>query len=251
MDYLYDKVDLYDSLKHIMKGYGWTDHIHTVQLELNDIEGHMLRFLENHDEQRIASPEFAGDAALGKPAMVVSATLNSAPVMLYFGQEVGEDGSENPGFGKPSRTSIFDYVGVPNHQAWMNEGAFDGGQLTEEQKQLRAYYQKILKAVHKSGAFLGPYVENHYYNKAHTDGYDHRIYSFVRYDDKEVVLVVSNFEKDKNYKIDLKLDPSIVSLLQLDQDDYDLSDLLTNDTSKLHISEEIGHVSMDLKTPRI
>ena len=59
--------------------------------------------------------------------------------------------------------------------------------------------------------------------------------------------MVSNFEKDKNYKIDLKLDPSIVSLLQLEQEDYDLSDLLTNDTSKLHISEEIGHVSMDLK----
>ena len=58
---------------------------------------------------------------------------------------------------------------------------------------------------------------------------------------------VSNFEKDKNYKIDLKLDPNIVSLLQLNQDDYDLSDLLTNDTSKLHISEEIGHVLMDLK----
>jgi len=124
---------------------------------------------------------------------------------------------------------------------------YENAGLTEEQKQLRAYYQKILKAVHKSGAFLGPYVENHYYNKAHTDGYDHRIYSFVRYDDKEVVLVVSNFEKDKNYKIDLKLDPNIVSLLQLNKDDYDLSDLLTNDTSKLHISEEIGHVSMDLK----
>ena len=247
MDYLYDKVDLYDSLKHIMKGYGWTDHIHTVQQELNDIDGHMLRFLENHDEQRIASPEFAGDAEIGKPAMVVSATLNSAPVMLYFGQEVGEDGSENPGFGKPSRTSIFDYVGVPNHQAWMNEGAFDGGQLTEDQKQLRTYYQKILKAVHKSDAFLGPYIENHYYNKAHTDTYDHRIFSFVRYDDKEVVLVVSNFDKDKNYAIDLKLDPSIVSLLELKQEDYDLSDLLTDETAKLRISEGIGQLSIDLK----
>ena len=93
MDYLYDKVELYDSLKHIMKGYGWTDHIHTVQSGLKDIEHHMLHFLENHDEQRIASPEFVGRADIAKPAMVVSATISTSPTMIYFGQEVGEDGS--------------------------------------------------------------------------------------------------------------------------------------------------------------
>src|SRR5690606_39091723 len=119
MDYLYDKVDLYDGLKHIIYGYGWTDHIATVQQEMADIEHHMLHFLENHDEQRIASPEFAGNADKAKPAMVVSATLGTSPTMIYFGQEVGESAAEHAGFGSPGRTSIFDYIGVPAHQRWM------------------------------------------------------------------------------------------------------------------------------------
>ncbi|MEL6483215.1 MAG: alpha-amylase family protein, partial [Bacteroidota bacterium] len=144
MDYLYDKVELYDSLKHIIKGYGWTDHIPVVQKGMQDIEHHMLHFLENHDEQRIASPEFAGNAELAKPAMVVSATLSTSPTMLYFGQEVGEPGAEDAGFGKPSRTSIFDYIGVPHHQRWVNNKQFDGGQLSDEERQLRDFYKRLL-----------------------------------------------------------------------------------------------------------
>ena len=48
-----------------MQGYGSTDHIAPIQKAAKDIEHHMLHFLENHDEQRIASPEFAGDAFKG------------------------------------------------------------------------------------------------------------------------------------------------------------------------------------------
>jgi len=144
MDYLYDKVELYDSLKHIMKGYGWTDHIPVVQNGLQDIEHHMLHFLENHDEQRIASPEFVGNALVGKPAMVVSTTISTAPTMIYFGQEVGEPAAENAGFGKPSRTSIFDYIGVPHHQRWMNNKKFDGGRLSEAEASLRDFYKRIV-----------------------------------------------------------------------------------------------------------
>ena len=77
MDYLYDKVQLYDTLKHVMQGHGSTDHIPAIQDYLKDIEHNMLHFLENHDEQRIASPEFAGNAEKGKPAMVVSATIST------------------------------------------------------------------------------------------------------------------------------------------------------------------------------
>ncbi|RUM68325.1 MAG: alpha-amylase, partial [Sulfurovum sp.] len=132
MDYLYDKVAFYDSLKHIVKGYGWTDHIPKVQEEMADIEHQMLHFLENHDEQRLPCDDFARFAENGKPAMVVSATISTSPTMIYFGQEVGEPGSEDTGFGKPSRTSIFDYIGVPHHQRWMNHKKFDGGQLSKK-----------------------------------------------------------------------------------------------------------------------
>ena len=111
---------------------------------MKDIEHHMLQFLDNHDEQRLASPEFAGTPEKGKPLMVVSTTISSAPTMIYFGQELGEAGNENGGFGTHSRTSIFDYVGVPSHQRWMNNGKFDGGQLTDSEKSLRDFYKRLL-----------------------------------------------------------------------------------------------------------
>ncbi len=205
MDYLYDKVALYDSIKHIMKGYGWTDHIVNVQAELEDIEKHMLRFLENHDEQRIPSPDFAGSAEKGRPAMVVSATLNTAPTMIYFGQEVGEPGAENAGFGSQTRTSIFDYIGVPHFQRWVNNKKFDGGQLSESEKNLRDFYKRLLNVTINSNALIGAYKEIHMFNREHTENYDHRVFSFVRWSDDEKLIIVSNFDADKNYEFDLKI----------------------------------------------
>jgi len=246
MDYLYDKVELYDSLKHIMKGYGWTDHIHTVQHGMQDIEHHMLHFLENHDEQRIASPDFVGNAALGKPAMVVSATISSSPTMIYFGQEVGEDGSENAGFGSPTRTSIFDYVGVPAHQRWVNNKYYDGGQLSNEEKALRDFYKRLLNATITSDALMGNYREIHYFNKAQSPDYDHRIFSFVRWDEMEKLIIVANFNKEKSYNINLKLPTDMVKEWRLDTGNYKLKDLLYGSESVLKIDNTIGSFPLKL-----
>ena len=141
MDYLYDKVQLYDTLKHVMQGHGKTDNIPPIFDDLSDIEHHMLHFLENHDEQRIASPAFAGDAEKGKPAMVVSATSTTSPTMIYFGQELGEPAKEDLGFGDPTRTSIFDYGSVPSMVRWVMIKNFDGGQSTEAELELRDFYK--------------------------------------------------------------------------------------------------------------
>jgi len=247
MDYLYDKVELYDSLKHIMKGYGWTDHIHTVQSGLQDIEHHMLHFLENHDEQRIASPEFVGKAEIAKPAMVVSATISTSPTMMYFGQEVGEDGSENAGFGKPSRTSIFDYIGVPAHQRWMNNKKFDGGQLTREEKSLRNFYKRLLNFTRDSPALMGEYQETHYYNKQHTETYDHRIFSFVRWSDDEQLIIVSNFDTQKSYDINFKLPPELVAKWALDAKEYPLKEKLYEEFNPvLRIEGEVGIIPLKI-----
>lgn len=226
MDYLYDKVELYDSLKHIMKGYGWTDHIPVVQNSLKDIEHHMLRFLENHDEQRIASPEFAGDARIGKPAMVVSATLSSSPTMVYFGQEVGEPGAQDAGFGKPSRTSIFDYIGVPHHQRWMNGGKFDGGASTGEEKELRDFYRRLLNFVISSDALMGSYQDIHYHNKEHTPSYDHRVYSFVRWSGTQRLVILCNFDTEKSYELELKVPEAVIEAWELRDGEYALQEQL-------------------------
>ncbi|MEM9647358.1 MAG: alpha-amylase family protein [Bacteroidota bacterium] len=247
MDYLYDKVELYDSIKHIMKGYGWTDHIPVVQKGMADIEHHMLHFLENHDEQRIASPEFAGRAELGKPAMVVSATLSTSPTMIYFGQEVGEPGAEDAGFGKPSRTSIFDYVGVPHHQRWVNDKKFDGGQLSVDEKTLRDFYKRLLNFTSKSEALMGDYQEIHFYNKEHTEGYDHRVLSFARWSKDERLVIVSNFDTEKSYELELKLPSDLVARWDLKKDDYEMGDVLYHKVnSHLAIRNGVGFFNVEL-----
>lgn len=247
MDYLYDKVELYDSLKHIMQGHGWTDHIPKVQEGLMDIEHHMLHFLENHDEQRIASPDFAGDANRGKPAMVVSATLSTSPTMIYFGQEVGEPAEENAGFGNPTRTSIFDYIGVPNHQRWVNNKNFDGGQLSKEEKDLRDFYKRLLNFTIGSDALMGEYQDIHYYNRDHTEYYNYRVLSFVRWTDKEKLIVIANFDASETYGFELKIPEEIMKKWDLRDGSHSFIDMLYGSTKILKVTNGIGKARIDIK----
>jgi len=246
MDYLYDKVELYDSIKHIMKGYGWTDHIPVVQKGLEDIEHHMLHFLENHDEQRIASPDFVGDAQVAKPAMVVSATISTSPTMIYFGQEVGEPGAENAGFGKPTRTSIFDYIGVPHFQRWVNNKKFDGGQLSPEEAELRDFYKRLLNFTIKNDALMGEYREIHFYNKEHTEDYNHRVLSYVRWSDTQKLLIVSNFDSDENHTFQLKIPSEIIREWNLENGVYRLVDGLYGVSQNLNVIDSIGNIDVHL-----
>ncbi len=247
MDYLYDKVELYDSLKHIIKGYGWTDHIPVVQEGLKDIEHHMLHFLENHDEQRLPSAEFAGDALKGKPAMVVSATLSTAPTMIYFGQEVGEPGAENAGFGAPSRTSIFDYTGVPHFQRWVNDKKFDGGQSAPSEKALRDFYSRLLNFTIQSEALMGAYEDIHYYNKEHTPTYDHRVYSFVRWSAGERLIILSNFDSEKSYSFSLKIPPHLIEAWGFQTGEYPLEEMLYGDVKAvLEVTGGRGAIAVNL-----
>ena len=247
MDYLYDKVALYDSIKHIVKGYGWTDHLPKVQEEVQDIEHHMLHFLENHDEQRLASPEFAGTAEKGKPAMVVSATISTSPTLIYFAQEVGEPGAEDAGFGKPTRTSIFDYIGVPSLQRWMNGKKFDGGGLTDGERDLRQFYKTLLNFTLESEALMGEYREIHYFNKNHTEGYDHRIFSYVRWSQNEKLIIAANFDDERNYRMDLKVPDHVIREWKLGDGTYKMQEILEEGgKGTLRVENGSGFISIDL-----
>ena len=248
MDYLYDKVQLYDTLKHVMQGHGSTDHIPPIQNDLIDIEHHMLHFLENHDEQRIASTEFAGNAEKGKPAMVVSATISTSPTMIYFGQEVGEPGAERAGFGSPSRTSIFDYIGVLHHQRWMNNKNFDGGQSTPEEKALRDFYRRLLNFTINSSALMGNYQDIHQFNRKHTEWYNDKVLSFVRWSDDEKLIVVSNFSETDTFGFELQLPEELVQKLNLIEGNYGLKDQLYNTyQSTLKVTNNGASVRIDIK----
>ena len=248
MDYLYDKVQFYDTLKHVIQGYGKTDNIVPILDNLSDIEHHMPHFLENHDEQRVASLEFAGNADKGKPSMVVSATSTTSPTMIYFGQEVGEDASEDAGFGKPSRTSIFDYIGVPAYQRWVNNKKFDGGQLTDSEKDLRDFYKRLLNFTITSSALMGNYGDMHQYNRENTENYTDKVFSFARWSDSEKLIVVSNFDNKSSFWFNLKVPENVIKAWKLSGGEYQLEDQLYHEfSSKIIIENGIGYVDIQLK----
>ncbi len=229
MDYLYDKVGFYDTLKGVMQGKQPANTLFKAQAEVADIEQHMLHFLENHDEQRIASPDFAGNAAWGKPAMVVSNLISRSPTLLYFGQDVGEDGSENAGFGSPTRTSIFDYIGVPAHQAWMNNGKFDGANLTPEQAQLRQYYIAIMELNGLPAVVAGDMAP------LMVTGSD-RVVGFVRTLGQQSLWVLSNFSQQAQ-TVTITLTPNQATMLKPNSTLYDLleshSSILVSDDKQI------------------
>ena len=144
-DYLYDKVGLYDTLRAVICGQAPASNIPACWQSLEGIQSHMLNFLENHDEQRLASDFFAKDPSAGISGLMVSALMNTNPMMIYSGQELGERGMDEEGFsGLDGRTTIFDYWSVSTLRNWKNGGKYDGSKLTEKQKQLRQQYAAIL-----------------------------------------------------------------------------------------------------------
>ena len=247
MDYLYDKVQMYDTLKNIVQGRGLPKNISGIREDLKDIEHHMLHFLDNHDEQRLASPQFAGDAKKGKPLMVVSATISSSPTMIYFGQEVGEPGALDAGFGKNSRTSIFDYVGVPHHQRWMNDGKFDGGQLKPEEKELRDFYKRLLNFTLKSSALMGEFEQIHDANLNAGSDYDFGLYSYMRWSDDEKLVIVTNFNQNTPVQCEVMIPADVVKKMNLKDGKYTLKDQLYGKSStELKIENGVGKFKLKI-----
>jgi len=247
MDCLYDKVDLYDTLKRIMAGEAGTDRIVGIRESMADINGHMLHFMENHDEQRIASTGFAGDARKAKPAMVVSAAIGTGPVMVYFGQEVGEPAAEDAGFGSATRTTIFDYWGVPHHVRWMNNGRFDGGQLTAEEKALREFYRRLLNFTAGSAVLTGEYREIHSYNRQHTGWYNDRVFSFVRWKGDERLIIVANFDASDGFGFELQLPGDLTGQWGLTDGSHTLADRLGDRRLTLEVRNGKAETRIDLQ----
>ena len=207
-DYLYDKVGLYDALRRLIEGHGNANDITAVwQKESGDFSNRMLRFLENHDEQRIASEEFGKNPGSALAAMMLSATLHKGPIMLYYGQELGVKPTQAEGFqGNDGRTTIFDFWGVIELQNWINKDKFDSKKLSKEQKALRDFYQKILKFSQDNPAIFDGEFHDLQYLNFHSDGYDSsKIYSYLRFTKGQILLFVYNFDlnKETNVKVSL------------------------------------------------
>jgi len=197
-DYLYDKVGLYDTLRALTCGNESATSITHRWQSLSGIEKNMLNFLENHDEQRIASEFFAGKASKAIPAMIISACMNTNPVMIYFGQELGEPGMDEEGFsGRDGRTTIFDYWCVDTIRRWRNGGKFDGKLLTDEEKKLQNFYKKLLNLCNSEKAIReGEFFDLTYANLEGCAFNEHKQYAFIRKTGKELLLIVVNFDEN-------------------------------------------------------
>ena len=195
----------------------------------------MLHFLENHDEQRIASPDFAGDADKGKPALAVSALISRAPTLLYFGQDVGEDGSEEAGFGDPTRTTIFDYAGVPAHQRFMNNGKFDAGQSTDKEKALHRFYKDIMNIAATNSAITGRYQSLHAPNlNVEGSAYSEQQFAFLREKNGQGIIVLANFSEAPTGPISLAVP---ATAMQASDSKLELKPLLSHDGLTLEQNE--------------
>ena len=209
-DYLYDKVGLYNALRELIEGRGTVESLTQLwQKESGDISEKMLRFLENHDEQRIASKYFAGNPWIAVPGMTLSATMQTGPLMLYFGQELGVTPTQSEGFqGDDGRTTIFDYWGVPEFQQWINGGKYDLELLTQNQKQLRLFYESLNHFVTENEAvYAGHFYDLQFFNiDGQSYNYDKtRVYSYVRHTANQKLLFIYNFDRERTIETHVRI----------------------------------------------
>ena len=236
-DYLYDKVGMYDTLREVMRGNQSTHAITGAWQATDDIRDHMLYFLENHDEQRIASTFFAGNARKGVPALAVSALLQQNPLMIYAGQEYGEQGMDREGFsGHDGRTTIFDYWSVASLVRAASH------KLTKEEKVLKEMYDKIIaiatteKAVSEGVSFDLMYV----------NGDAHQQYAFLRKAGSEALLVVANFSEQPS-TMDVTIPAHAFDYLKLhERKNVTAVDLLTGKEIKRQMRRDC-YVSVDVE----
>ena len=194
-DYLYDKVGLYDTLRGVMNGQVSANDISYTLQSTADIRHNMLTFLENHDEQRIASDFFAANAERALAALIVSTTIGTQPFMLYAGQELGEKGMDKEGYsGVDGRTTIFDYWSVDTLRRWKGNGDYTGGELTPKEKELQAFYSNLLNLCNSNEALREGLFYGLQYANPYSEKYDsNHIFSYLRGTNKELLLIVTNF----------------------------------------------------------
>ena len=230
--YLYDKVGMYDTLRDITAG-GSATRITSAWQSTDDIADHMLYFLENHDEQRIASQFFAGDAFKAVPAYVVSTLFRSCPYMHYFAQEYGEKGMDKEGFsGCDGRTTIFDYWSVDTMCR------ADEGKLTDDEKALADIYSRIMNFARTDKTVSGQSYDLMYANPHSASFNPDRQYAFLRRSGRQLLVVVVNFDSlDRNIKLNIP-EHAFEYLNLPDGKDIEGEDILTGASVAVRLSSQ-------------
>ena len=205
-DYLYDKMFFYDMMRNILEGKSPASDITKIWQFTDKLHHFLLYFLENHDEQRIASDFFLGDGWKAIPGMVVAATMFNNPVMFYFGQELGEKGMDNEGFsGLDGRTTIFDYWGLKLMNQWKGNGNYDGEMLDKNSRDLQEFYSCLFNITQENEAlYKGRFYDLMWANENNPNFDSEKLYTFLRYTNEQTLLIIANFSgEDVSYKLKL------------------------------------------------
>ena len=234
-DWLYDKVGMYDTMRSVICHHAPTSAISNAWQQTDDIREHMLYFLENHDEQRIASDFFAADGRKGVPAMIASVLMQQNPFMLYAGEEYGERGMDREGFsGNDGRTTIFDY--------WSVDTLCRAAQkkLTADEQQLFDIHKKTMLIARKEKAVS----DGAFFDLMYVNGHLQRQYAFLRKADNDLLLVVANFD-DQDVDVDVNLPAHAFDYLKIKECTAMATDLLTKDKQSMMLRPD-GAVRMNV-----
>lgn len=240
-DYLYDKVGLYDTLRAVICRQTPASAITNQWQSVDDIRQHMLYFLENHDEQRIASSEFCGDAKKAIPALACAAFMGTNPLMIYAGQELGEPALDAEGFsGKDGRTTIFDYwapLTLQKLHALSASGKSPANlALTVEERKLYNIYRRIINLRETESAFSeGSFYDVMYVNYDNQQGFcPESHYAFIRRSKTQTALIVCNFS-EKDTDMGVKIPAHAFDFMQLPQGNFSARELITGRSTKINL----------------
>ena len=234
-DWLYDKVGMYDTMRNVICQHAPASDISRAWQQTDDIRDHMLYFLENHDEQRIASDFFAADGRKGIPGMIASVLMQQNPFMFYAGQEYGERGMDKEGFsGNDGRTTIFDYWSIDT----LCRAA--AKKLTEEEKYIYDMYKRTLSIARKEKAVS----DGVFFDLMYVNPQLYRQYAFLRRMDNDLLLVVTNFV-DQEVEVDVRIPAHAFDYLKMKESTVTATDLLTREKQSMILHKD-GAVRMKI-----
>ncbi|WP_036162884.1 alpha-amylase family glycosyl hydrolase [Marinilabilia salmonicolor] len=240
-DFLYDKELFYNTMRGVIKGHRPAIELTSCWQCTDGFQHHMVYFLENHDEQRIASSFFADNPQKALPGVVVMATMQRNPLLIYSGQELGEKGMDKEGFsGMDGRTSIFDYWSPERIQQWAGDGDFKVDNLPDEVRQLRQNYSVILNLSHKAPALMkGLFYDLSWSNVRNEAFNSSSVYAYFRYCSEQILLVIANFSgKDLDYR--LHVPPHFFDLAGLSERFYFTGHDLLKNNKMLQFPAEVA-----------
>ena len=235
-DWLYDKVGMYDTMRAVICHHAPASAISHAWQATDDIRDHMLYFLENHDEQRVASDFFAASGRKGVPGMIASLLMLQNPFMLYAGEEYGERGMDREGFsGNDGRTTIFDY--------WSVDTLCRAAQkkLTADEEALFDIHQKTMLLARQEKAV----TDGVFFDLMYVNGHLERQYAFLRYAEGELLLVVTNFE-DRDVVTDVNIPAHAFDYLGIKEKKVIGTDLLSKEKLAMSLRKD-GSVRMEIK----